>query len=64
MHASGDEIVPVERSRTLAAELTHPDSDFVEVPGGHHRSIQHDPELVAVAIEFLATQLAGDQPPG
>jgi len=25
----------------------------VEVPGGHHRSVQHDPELQATAVRFL-----------
>jgi hypothetical protein len=30
----------------------------VTVPGGHHRSIQHDPEMQALALRFLAQALA------
>ena len=28
-------------------------SRLIEVPGGHHRSVQHDPELQAAAVRFL-----------
>lgn len=55
LHAEGDEVVPVERSRALHAAA--PGSRYVEVPGGHHRSVQHDPELQAVALRFLAQRL-------
>lgn len=55
LHAEGDEVVPVERSRELHAAA--PGSRYVEVPGGHHRSVQHDPELQAVALRFLAQRL-------
>jgi uncharacterized protein len=55
LHAEGDDVVPVERSRALHAAA--PESRFVEVPGGHHRSIQHDPELQAVTLRFLARRL-------
>lgn len=57
LHAAGDEVVPVQRSRDLATLLEHPDSRYVEVPGGHHRSLQHDPELTALTVSFLAEQL-------
>jgi len=53
MHAEGDERVPVEHSRELAAELQHPRSRLIAVPGGHHRSIQHDEELQAVSLRFV-----------
>ena len=43
MHAEGDEQVPVELSRALHAAA--PGSRLIAVPGGHHRSIQHDAEL-------------------
>ena len=56
MHAEGDEVVPVEHSRRLHAVAAG--SRFVETPGGHHRSIQHDPELQAVAVRFLTRRLA------
>lgn len=53
MHASGDEVVPVARSRELAPLLSDPGSRYVEVPGGHHRSLQHDPEFVELGVRFL-----------
>jgi uncharacterized protein len=52
LHAEGDEVVPVELSRALHAAA--PASKLVVVGGGHHRSIQHDPELQGVAVRFLA----------
>jgi pimeloyl-ACP methyl ester carboxylesterase len=55
LHAEGDETVPVEVSRTLHAAARG--SRFVEVPGGHHRSVQHDPELQALALRFLQGEL-------
>jgi uncharacterized protein len=57
MHAEGDERVPVEQSRELAALVTHPDSRLIAVPGGHHRSIQHDDELQAVSLRFVTRAL-------
>ncbi len=57
MHAEGDERVPVEHSRELAARATHPTSRLIAVPGGHHRSIQHDPELQAVSLRFIVRAL-------
>ncbi len=51
LHAAGDETVPVEVSRALHAAA--PDSRYVEVPGGHHRSVQHDGELQAYAVRWI-----------
>lgn len=59
LHAEGDEQVPVEHSRELAKRMSHPRSRLVTVPGGHHRSVQHDPELDAVALRFLDRTLVG-----
>jgi alpha-beta hydrolase superfamily lysophospholipase len=53
MHAEGDEQVPVQYSRELATLARHPDSRLVAVPGGHHRSVQHDEELQAVSLRFI-----------
>jgi pimeloyl-ACP methyl ester carboxylesterase len=53
LHAQGDERVPVAHSRELATRLAHPHSRLIEVPGGHHRSIQHDDELQAVSLSFV-----------
>jgi uncharacterized protein len=55
MHAEGDESVPISVSRELHAGA--PGSRLVAVPGGHHQSIQHDPELTAVAVRFLTRAL-------
>jgi pimeloyl-ACP methyl ester carboxylesterase len=57
LHAQGDEQVPVESSRELAGHLRSPDSRLVVVPGGHHRSIQHDPEWQAVSLRFIERAL-------
>jgi alpha-beta hydrolase superfamily lysophospholipase len=58
LHAEADEQVPVEHSRELAERLRHPDSRLIALPGGHHRSIQHDEELQAVSLRFIARALA------
>jgi pimeloyl-ACP methyl ester carboxylesterase len=57
LHAEGDERVPVEHSRELAARAGD-DCRLIAVPGGHHRSVQHDPELQAVALRWLGQRLA------
>jgi uncharacterized protein len=56
IHAEGDESVPVEHSRALHAAA--PGSRLEVVPGGDHRSAQHDPELQALAVRFLARRCA------
>jgi pimeloyl-ACP methyl ester carboxylesterase len=61
MHAEGDESVPVEHSRALAARFGHPASRLVEVPGGHHRSVQHDGELQGISLSFIARAADGAQ---
>jgi uncharacterized protein len=58
MHAEGDERVPIAHSRELAQALTAPGSRLIAVPGGHHRSIQHDEELQAVSLRFIRRALA------
>lgn len=57
LHARGDEQIPVEHSRELAGVLQAPSSRLIEVPGGHHRSIQHDKELQAVSLAFVRRAL-------
>ena len=66
LHAEGDEQVPIEHSRELAQIVTTPGSRLIAVPGGHHRSIQHDAELQAVSLRFIEQALglrarAGDR---
>jgi uncharacterized protein len=57
LHAEGDEQVPVEHSRELAGLTRHPASRLIALPGGHHRSVQHDPDLQAVSLRFLVKAL-------
>jgi alpha-beta hydrolase superfamily lysophospholipase len=59
LHAEGDEQVPVEHSRELARRMRAPGSRLITVPGGHHRSVQHDPELRAVSLRWLERTLRG-----
>ena len=51
LHAEGDERVPVAHSRELARIA--PNAELVVVPGGHHRSVQHDAELQGHALRWL-----------
>jgi alpha-beta hydrolase superfamily lysophospholipase len=53
LHAEGDEQVPVGHSRELAERAADPRSRLIAVPGGHHRSVQHDAELQAVSLRWL-----------
>lgn len=55
MHARGDLAVPVEQSQDLAALARQ--CRYVEMPGGHHQSIQHDGELLGVSVRFLKRAL-------
>ena len=57
LHAEGDEQVPVQHSRELARYARAPGSRLIVVPGGHHRSIQHDHELQAVSLRWLRRAL-------
>ena len=56
LHAEGDERVPAEHSRELAARA--PQAKLVIVPGGHHRSVQHDAGLQDLALRWLRQALA------
>lgn len=59
LHAAGDEQVPVEHSRELAQHFRTRDCRLIVVPGGHHRSIQHDGELQAESVKFITGALSG-----
>ena len=58
LHAAGDEQVPVEHSLELTKNVRSEGSRLIVVPGGHHRSVQHDPELQAVSVKFLLGALS------
>ena len=61
-HAEGDESVPIADSRALHDAA--PGSRLVAVPGGHHRSVQHDGELQALAVRFITRALRPRPAPG
>jgi uncharacterized protein len=52
MHAQGDEQVPYTVSEELYEAANEPKRLLV-VPGGHHRSLQHDLEMQAESIRFV-----------
>jgi pimeloyl-ACP methyl ester carboxylesterase len=55
-HATGDEVVPWARSMALAQASPQPRALRI-VLGGHHRSLQHDPDVQAATVAFLADWL-------
>jgi alpha-beta hydrolase superfamily lysophospholipase len=57
LHAEGDEEVPSEWSEELYEHAGEP-RKLILMPGGDHRSLQHDPELQAVALGWLERQLS------
>jgi uncharacterized protein len=52
LHARGDEQVPYAVSEQVYESASEP-KRLLLVPGGHHRSVQHDEELQAVARKFI-----------
>lgn len=58
LHAEGDEQVPVDHSVALHAAAGSPRKRLVALPGGHHRSIQHDAELQGESLRFVERAFA------
>ena len=56
LHARGDERIPSEWSVELRDAKPDP-VKLIVLPGGHHRSIQHDQELQAVALAWIQARL-------
>jgi alpha-beta hydrolase superfamily lysophospholipase len=54
MHAEGDEQVPYTVTEELYRDAGEPKRLLV-LPGGHHRSIQHDGELQGESLRFVET---------
>jgi fermentation-respiration switch protein FrsA (DUF1100 family) len=52
LHAQGDEQVPYTVSEELYAAAGRPKRVLI-LPGGHHRSLQHDRELQAESLKFI-----------
>jgi alpha-beta hydrolase superfamily lysophospholipase len=59
MHAEGDEQVPAQVSRDLYQAAGRP-KRLLLMPGGHHRSLQHDMEMQAETIRFLLRAVRGE----
>jgi fermentation-respiration switch protein FrsA (DUF1100 family) len=59
VHAEGDERVPSEFSAELYERAGEP-KKLVMLPGGHHRSAQHDAELQGVALRWIERALRAD----
>ena len=57
MHAQGDEQVPYTISEELFVAAGEPKRLLI-VPGGHHRSLQHDGEMQAETIRFVERALS------
>ena len=56
LHAEGDAQIPAQQSRELYERAGEP-RKLIVVPGGHHRSVQHDAELQGVALRWLERAL-------
>jgi uncharacterized protein len=58
LHARGDEEIPWTVSERLHA-AAHDPKRLVILPGGHHRSLQHDLELQALSRRFILDAAGG-----
>jgi uncharacterized protein len=58
IHAQGDEQVPYTVSEELYAAAARPKRLLI-LPGGHHRSLQHDGEIQAESVRFIERAASG-----
>jgi pimeloyl-ACP methyl ester carboxylesterase len=56
LHAEGDEQIPYSWSQELHERAIGP-RRLILAPGGHHRSVQHDPELQTTALRWIEKEL-------
>ncbi|CAN5171723.1 alpha/beta fold hydrolase [soil metagenome] len=56
LHARGDERIPSDHSAELYERKPEP-RKLILLPGGHHRSVQHDPELQSIALGWIARRI-------
>jgi alpha-beta hydrolase superfamily lysophospholipase len=59
VHAQGDEQVPFTVSQELYEAAGRP-KKLLLLPGGHHRSLQHDREIQAESVKFIARAVKGE----
>ena len=57
LHARGDEQIPYTVSEELHAAASEPKRLLV-LPGGHHRSLQHDVEIQSVSRRYIENAVA------
>jgi alpha-beta hydrolase superfamily lysophospholipase len=63
LHAEADERVPASHSRELFERSAAPVKRLVVLPGGHHRSVQHDAEMQGESLRFIHRAFtAGSRP--
>jgi fermentation-respiration switch protein FrsA (DUF1100 family) len=58
MHAEGDDQIPADHSAALHEAAASARKRLIVVPGGHHRSVQHDAELQGESLRFIDRALA------
>jgi fermentation-respiration switch protein FrsA (DUF1100 family) len=56
IHARGDDQIPADWSEELHARAAEP-RKVILLPGGHHRSAQHDAELHGIALRWMDRSL-------
>jgi len=56
IHARGDDQIPADWSEELHARADEP-RKLILLPGGHHRSAQHDAELHGIALRWMERRL-------
>jgi uncharacterized protein len=56
IHARGDDQIPADSSEELYARASDP-RKLILLPGGHHRSAQHDAELHGIALRWMERRL-------
>jgi uncharacterized protein len=56
IHARGDDQIPADWSEELHAHAAEP-CKLILLPGGHHRSAQHDAELHGLALRWMDRRL-------
>ncbi len=56
IHAEGDERISHQHSRALFERAREP-RKLIVLPGGHHRSAQHDPEIQGEALRWMGREL-------
>jgi uncharacterized protein len=56
IHARGDDQIPADWSEELHSRAADP-CKLILLPGGHHRSAQHDAELHGIALRWMDRKL-------